>query len=163
MSADDSRVNHQVFEIAVSGAKCKELFKDLLLRPARKAFVNRVPIAICSGQGPPLSIRASHPQNGIEETTAFVFLADVDIGTGSQKRQNLLPLLICQSYGSHSKSLQQMSTEPSLLWLVIGYSARGFNSFPQLHLMPFPSLCFPLPILQQVALASICLLFYRSS
>jgi len=72
----------------------KEFFKDTGLTPARKAFVNRVPIAVFFRQKPPLRTGAGDPENGFEKVTAIIFLPDINVGAGFQECEYFLPLMM---------------------------------------------------------------------
>ena len=85
VSANDGRINHQIFQIAVSREMLKEFFKDTDCAPPIKAFVNRVPIAVTGRQKPPLRSRTGNPENGFEKLAALGFLSDINVRAGFQK------------------------------------------------------------------------------
>jgi hypothetical protein len=94
MSADNSRVNQQIFHITVRRKMLEQLFKDAERTPTGEAFINGVPVAILFGQESPLRARASDPQDGFEETAAIASGSKPYLWTSFQNRQNLLPLVI---------------------------------------------------------------------
>jgi hypothetical protein len=58
MSADDGRVNDQIFHVAVRREMLEELFKDLEVTPAREAFIDGVAVTILARQESPLLRRS---------------------------------------------------------------------------------------------------------
>jgi hypothetical protein len=77
MSANDSAVNEQVFQIRVSRAKLMQLLENPGIDPARKAFIGGIPVAVFFGQQAPLSARASDPKDSGKEALALPFGPDV--------------------------------------------------------------------------------------
>jgi hypothetical protein len=57
VSANDRRINQEVFKVAIFANMRKEFFKDAELTPSMKAFIDRVPVAVTFGEEPPLSHR----------------------------------------------------------------------------------------------------------
>ena len=113
MSADNGRINEQMFQIRVTGERLMELLEDALPTPAREPFIDGVPVAILLRQESPLRAAASNPQHGFEELAAVLLLPDIGVPMRAEKRQYPLPLLIGECDRQHSKSLAQMSTEPN--------------------------------------------------
>lgn len=68
MSADDGRVNQQIFHVAVGREMLEQRFKDAEVTPSGEAFINGVPVAILFGQESPLCTRTSDPQDSFEKT-----------------------------------------------------------------------------------------------
>lgn len=98
MSANDSAINEQVFEVWVSGAKRMQSLEDAGFSPARETFIDRIPIAVFFGQQAPLRAAARNPKDSGEEATTLPLRADVNLRARAQERQNLLPLLVCEGY-----------------------------------------------------------------
>lgn len=77
MSANDGTINEQVFKVRVSRAKLMELLENPGIGPARKAFIDGIPIAVFFGQQAPLRARASDPKDGGEKALALPLCADM--------------------------------------------------------------------------------------
>jgi dihydropyrimidinase len=88
------KINQKMLKVSVGGAEFKQLFKNIRLRPAGKAFVDCIPVAIFARQQSPLRSRTGNPQNGFEKLAALVFLSDINTRASFQKRQYFLPLFI---------------------------------------------------------------------
>ena len=98
MSADDGAINEQMFEVWVSGAKLMKLLKDASISPERKAFINGIPLAVLFWKQSPLCTGARNPEEGRKEEARLPLSADVNLAARAKERQNLLPLLIGESY-----------------------------------------------------------------
>ena len=98
MSADNSAVNEQVFEVWISGAKLMQLLEEAGISPAGKTFIDGIPIAILFGEQSPLRTTARNPEDGRKEAATLPLRADVNLRARTQEGQNLLPLLICECY-----------------------------------------------------------------
>ena len=85
MRPNDGRVSHQTFQVGIVGTESKERLKNVLVTPARKAFVDAVPRAIGGRQESPLCAAAGDPQDSGDELAAFPLRADIDVGAGPQK------------------------------------------------------------------------------
>jgi hypothetical protein len=59
--------------------------------PSGKALVDTIPIAIGRWQQAPLGTAARDPEEGFEKAPNFVFVANVDAGTGFEKAIDFLP------------------------------------------------------------------------
>ena len=105
MSADDSRIKQQVFQVAILRAMLEQRFKDLEFTPAGEAFIDRVPAAILARQQPPLCAATSNPEDGFEEAAAIAASPEPYLGAGSQDGQKLLPLFVGQLNCHHGDSL----------------------------------------------------------
>jgi hypothetical protein len=98
MGADDGAINEQVFEVWISSTELMQLLEDAGFRPAGKAFIDGIPVAVFFGQQSPLRTAARHPEDGRKEAATLPVCADVNLRARAQEGQNLLPLLICECY-----------------------------------------------------------------
>jgi len=85
VSADNGRINQQIFQVAVTAQMVKQFFKDTSPAPPGEAFVNSIPVAVFFGQKPPLRAGAGDPENGFEKVSAIIFLPDIDVRAGFQE------------------------------------------------------------------------------
>lgn len=83
MSANNGRVNEQVLHIRVSGERLMKLLEDALPAPTREPFIDSVPVAILSGQEPPLCAAASDPQDGFEKLATILLLPYICVWMGA--------------------------------------------------------------------------------
>jgi hypothetical protein len=94
MSAHNSRVNQEIFHVAVRREMLEQLFKDAEVTPTGEAFINCIPVAMLCGQESPLRSRTSNPQDGFEETATIASGSEPDLRASFQNGQNLLPMFI---------------------------------------------------------------------
>lgn len=67
-------------------------FPHIVPAPAGKAFIDRVPLPVLRGQLSPLTPRAHHPQNRLNEAFATGFLTDIDARAFADEGKNFRPL-----------------------------------------------------------------------
>lgn len=79
MSADNGRVNEQLFHVGVVGEEPMELLEDAVPTPARESFIDGVPVAVRCGQQSPLRAAASNPEHGFEAPTAILLWPDLGV------------------------------------------------------------------------------------
>jgi hypothetical protein len=94
MGAHHRAIQHQVLHVRVFGKVGVHPFPNALVAPASKAFVHTVPLAILIGQQPPLGAAPRDPQHRLDKPAAFIFLANVHIGTRPQEAQYPRPLFV---------------------------------------------------------------------
>jgi hypothetical protein len=82
VSANNRRINQQMFEVAVSRKMLEQFFKDAELAPAVKALINRIPVAVLFWKQSPLRTRASNPKHGFEETAHVAPGSETNLGAG---------------------------------------------------------------------------------
>lgn len=95
-------------------------FPNPILAPAREAFEHAVPVAILTGQQPPLCTAAAHPLDRFDEPSAGGLVSHIGIWVLSQKVPNFRPLFVGYVYVAHALTLNnfcQTSTEPRNLQL----------------------------------------------
>jgi hypothetical protein len=80
MSADDSRINQQMFEVTVLGEVLEQLFKDLEFAPPGEAFIDGVPAAVLARQESPLRAAPRNPQDGFKEAAHVAPGSESDLG-----------------------------------------------------------------------------------
>jgi hypothetical protein len=93
MGPDHGAVDDEAFQIRVGGEMLMHQFPDTPVGPAGKPFVHAVPISILSREEPPLGAGTGHPQYSFYETSAFLFLANIQVGAPSQELENLGPFI----------------------------------------------------------------------
>ena len=113
MGPDHRAVDDEVFHIRVVGEMLMQEFPDTPVGPAGKPFVDAVPVPILGWEESPLGAGAVHPQHGFYETSAFLFLTDVQFGAPSQELENLGPFYLERVQVLTYFYYNQMSTEPS--------------------------------------------------
>jgi hypothetical protein len=79
VSADDSRVNEQVFHIGIAKERLMELLEDALPAPTREAFIDGIPVTVLCGKQSPLCAAAGDPQHGFKELTAILLPPDIGV------------------------------------------------------------------------------------
>ncbi len=89
MSTHDSAVNNQAFHVGVLGEVTVHPLPDAFLGPTHEAFVYGVPLTILRRKESPLRPAACDPQNGFNESSAFRFVANVDIRAVTKETENL--------------------------------------------------------------------------
>ena len=93
MGPDHRAVDDEVFHIRVVSEMLMQQFPDTPVGPAGEPFVDAVPVPIPGWEESPLGAGAVHPQHGFYETSAFLFLTDVQVGAPSQELENLGPFI----------------------------------------------------------------------
>src|SRR4051794_13580752 len=64
-------INHHVFHIRVAGKIRHHCFPDTIVAPARKTFVDAVPLPVFGGQQAPLRSAAAYPHHRFHEAATF--------------------------------------------------------------------------------------------
>ena len=81
---------------SISGSSAEMLmhqFPDAPVGPAGEPFVHTVPVSILGREEPPLGAGTVHPQHRLDETLAFRFLTNVQVGATTQELENPGPLV----------------------------------------------------------------------
>src|SRR5215210_1928555 len=81
--ANNGRVNEQMFKIRVGDAMLMQLFPDTLLAPARKPFIDAVPVPILFRKQAPLGSCTSEPEHGGEELATTPLRPDINFRAGA--------------------------------------------------------------------------------
>ena len=89
MGTHDSGVNNYAFHVDILDEVTMHPLPDTFVRPSHKSFVYSVPFAVLRRKESPLGAAACDPQNGFDESSAFGFVADVDIMAVSKEIKNL--------------------------------------------------------------------------
>jgi hypothetical protein len=93
MGPNHGAVDDEAFQIRVGGEMLMHQFPDTPVGPAGKPFVHAVPVSILGREEPPLGTGTVHPQHRLDETLAFRFLTNVQVGTTTQELENPGPLV----------------------------------------------------------------------
>src|ERR1700677_4945013 len=67
MSPDDRRIDHEPFCVGTGGQGVENHLPDSLARPAAKAPVRRVPVAVFLGQRTPARSVFTHPHHRLDK------------------------------------------------------------------------------------------------
>ena len=94
MGADDGAIDDQVFHIRILDEMLMHPLPDALFAPTGKTFVDAVPVAIAFGKQSPGCSATRHPQDGFHELSAILVPSHVKVWTGTEKLQELGPLII---------------------------------------------------------------------
>jgi len=116
MSTNNGAVQHPILHIWITRKVDKHSFPHAIVTPTSKPLVDTIPVSIFIWQQAPLRPTAAHPQNGLYETSALLWVPNIRIRIVFEKRPNLFPLVICQFWFCHISTLTsnpKMSTEPS--------------------------------------------------
>ncbi len=79
LGADDGAVQGEALQVGASANVLMHPFPDTPFRPAGKAPIYAVPLAICGRQQPPLRTRPRHPEQRRNEPPALRFIAYVHV------------------------------------------------------------------------------------
>ena len=88
MSTHDSAINDQTRQVWIRRKMLVHAFPHIVLAPAGKAFIDRVPLPVLRGQLP----RVHHPQNRLNEAFATGFLTAIDARAFADEGENFRPL-----------------------------------------------------------------------
>lgn len=79
MSADNGRVNEQMFHVRIVGERLMELLEDALPTPTREPLIDGVLVTVLWRQQSPLCAAPSNPEHGFEELAAILFAPDIGV------------------------------------------------------------------------------------
>jgi hypothetical protein len=74
MGTHNRAVHHAIFHIGGLSKVRQHPFPHAMVTPARKAFVNTIPVPILGGEEAPLRSTSVYPQDGFDEKAAFCFV-----------------------------------------------------------------------------------------
>jgi hypothetical protein len=94
VSANNGRIEHDIFHIGISGEVFKHLLPYADFTPATESFVHAIPLAIFSREQAPLRPTPQYPKHGFDKTPSFSSRPDLDLGAISQELLDFCPLYI---------------------------------------------------------------------
>jgi len=94
VSPDDGAVKNKRLHIRVIGEMVMHLCEDASIAPPGKTLVDGVPFPIDFRQKSPLGTATSDPEDGFNEATSFIFVANIEIGATQEELVYFLPLVI---------------------------------------------------------------------
>jgi hypothetical protein len=115
MSPDDGRIDHEPFGVGTGGQGIKNHLPDALARPAAKAPMSRVPVAIFLGQRTPARSVFTHPHHRLDKAPIVLRCSP---GIAWLARQGVLdpqPLILSQMHVIAQQNLlvpQSLSYSP---------------------------------------------------
>ena len=94
MSPDDGAIEDQVLHIRVIGEMLVHLCPYIVVIPARKAFVDAIPVPVFLRQPAPLGSGPGNPQHPFDEAPTLTFLSHIGPRTVFQELEYFLPLIV---------------------------------------------------------------------
>ena len=80
MSSQNGAVQHYILHIRISDKVLMHIFPHFVVAPARKAFVDAIPVAKLFRQQAPLRATTQDPEDSFHEKSAFGLVPHVNTG-----------------------------------------------------------------------------------
>ena len=96
MGPHHGAIKKNIFHVGVVDKVLMHIFPDVMVAPAGKTLIDRVPVAIFFGQKAPLGPTAGGPEHAFPEKTAIFFLPDVHARMILQEKIDISPLVVLE-------------------------------------------------------------------
>ena len=96
MGPHHGAIEKNIFHVGVVGKVLMHIFPDVMVAPAGKTLIDRVPVAIFFGQKAPLGPTAGGPEHAFHEKTAIFFLPGVHARMFLQEKIDISPLVVLE-------------------------------------------------------------------
>ena len=96
MGPHHGAIEKNIFHVGVVGKVLMHIFPDVMVAPAGKTLIDRVPVAIFFGQKAPLGPTAGGPEHAFHEKTAIFFLPGVHAWMILLEKIDISPLVVLE-------------------------------------------------------------------